>query len=92
MPACPNCKGNQIVKNGLTYYGKQNFKCKACGRQFVEDAQPKEISAETRALVDKMLLEKVPLAGIARVLGVSDTWLHHYVHKTASSPTAKTSD
>ncbi|WP_406603405.1 IS1/IS1595 family N-terminal zinc-binding domain-containing protein [Neolewinella aurantiaca] len=25
----------KVVKNGKTYYGKQNHKCKDCNRQFV---------------------------------------------------------
>lgn len=33
------------------------------------------IKQETKALIDKLLLEKLPLAGIARVTGVSDRWL-----------------
>ncbi len=38
------------------------------------------ISDETKALIDKLLLEKLPLAGIARVTGVSETWLQNYVN------------
>jgi transposase-like protein len=66
MPICPNCDGTHIVKNGFVYYEKQNFKCKKCGRQFVENGQQNQINDETKKLIDKLLLEKVPLAGIAR--------------------------
>jgi len=31
-------------------------------------------------LVDLLLLEKIPLAGIARATGVSDSWLQDYVN------------
>jgi hypothetical protein len=31
-------------------------------------------------LIDKLLLEKLPLAGIARVTGVSERWLQTYVN------------
>ena len=37
--------------------------CKACGRQFVEDPENQPITDETKALIDKLLLEKLPLAG-----------------------------
>ena len=54
--------------------------CKACGRQFVQDPQHRAISDETKTLIDKLLLEKLPLAGIARVTGVSERWLQSYVN------------
>lgn len=31
---------------------------------------------QTKALIDRLLLEKLPLAGIARAVKVSETWLH----------------
>jgi len=81
MPNCPNCESKDVVKNGFIHNGNQNHKCKACGRQFVEAARQKIISEETKALIDKLLLEKIPLAGIARVCDVSETWLQDYVNR-----------
>lgn len=69
-PACPACDSTHIVKNGFIHNGKQNFKCRECGRQFVQDPQTKVINETTKTLIDKLLLEKIPLAGIARVAGV----------------------
>ena len=85
MIICPKCRGSQIVKNGFSYDEKQNFKCKACGRQFVEKGQQNQIRAETKQLIDKLLLEKIPLAGIARVLEISETWLQSYVNEVYES-------
>lgn len=81
MPNCPNCKSKDVVKNGFIHNGNQNHKCKTCGRQFVEAPRQKIISEETKALIDKLLLEKIPLAGIARVCNVSETWLQDYVNR-----------
>jgi insertion element IS1 protein InsB len=81
----PNCKSKDVVKNGFIHNGNQNHKCKACGRQFVEAPQQKLISQETKALIDKLLLEKIPLAGIARVCDVSETWLQEYVNRKYES-------
>ena len=78
---CPKCSSQQIVKNGHIHTGKPKFKCKNCGRQFVQDPQNKVISAETKSLINKLLLEKLPLAGIARVTGVSERWLQTYVNQ-----------
>jgi len=81
-PVCPKCGSHNIRKNGHIHNGKQNHQCKDCGRQFVEGNQKKYISNFLRNLVDKLLLEKISLAGICRVLGVSGTWLQEYVNAT----------
>ena len=39
------------------------------------------ISQEKKDFIDKLLLEKLPLVGIARVVGVSERWLQNYVNK-----------
>lgn len=80
MLLCPNCQSIQIVKNGRIHNGKQNHKCRAFHRQFVENSQQKRISQETKALINKLLLEKIPLAGIARVCDVSEPWLQSYIN------------
>ena len=49
-------------------------------RRFVDDPQHKLIDEQTKALIDKLLLEKIPLAGIARVTDVSEVWLQQYVN------------
>jgi transposase-like protein len=77
---CPRCQSNWIVKNGFIHNGNQNFKCKDCGRQFVENRTKKVIGQDTRDLIDKLLLERVSLAGIVRVTGVSEQWLQTYVN------------
>lgn len=69
------------MKNGRIHNGKQNHKCKDCGRQFVEDPQNQPISEEMKDLIDRLLLEKIPLAGIARAAQVSESWLQGYVNE-----------
>lgn len=87
MPICPNCSGCRIVKNGRIHNGKQRFLCHECGRQFVEQWDKKVIDGETRELVDRLLLERISLAGIVRAVRVSEQWLQTYVNeKYASVP------
>ncbi len=68
VPMCPNCQSEAVIKNGLSRHQKQNYKCRDCGRQFVEDPQWRMISEETKGIIDRLLLEKLSLAGIARAL------------------------
>jgi len=46
----------------------------------VQDPQNKVIDQTTKDLIDKPLLEKLSLAGIARATGVSQPWLQSYVN------------
>lgn len=69
------------MKNGTTRRGKQNYKCRDCGRQFVENPQWKRRQPESTVMIDRLLLEKIPLAGIARVLKLSASWLQQYVNR-----------
>jgi insertion element IS1 protein InsB len=78
---CPECSSEQIVKNGITHNGKQNHKCKVCMKQFVENPQHYRISQKVINFVDKLLLERIPLAGIARTTGVSVRWVQYYVNE-----------
>ena len=81
MPVCPNCCSTRTVKNGHIHNGKQRFKCHDCGRQFVENPQKIVIDQQKRELIDRLLLEKIPLAGIARAVKVSPRWLQTYVNE-----------
>ena len=82
---CPRCQSENIVRNGSIHNGKQKYACKECRRQFVENPGNKIISSETRLLIDKLLYEKIPLAGICRVTGVSGKWLQSYVNNKYES-------
>jgi AraC-like DNA-binding protein len=47
------------------------------------------IQEDTKKLIDKLLLERLSLAGIARVTGVSEQWLQTYVNaKYETTPRA----
>jgi insertion element IS1 protein InsB len=81
MQNCPHCQSTQIVKNGLTRHQKQNYRCKVCGKQFTENPSNTRISLETRKLIDRLLLEKISLAGIRRATKVGKTWLQAYVNQ-----------
>ena len=73
---CPKCRGDRLIKNKRNYYGKQRFKYKTCDRQFIENSQYQPISQATKNLIvrvasgqeNRLLLERMPLAGIASVI------------------------
>ncbi len=81
MPACPICASTKTVKNGRIHNGKQRFKCHDRGRPFIEQPTKKVIDQATRELIDRLLLERLSLAGIARATQVSEQWLQTYVNE-----------
>ncbi len=72
---CPQCGSQRFKKNGHIHNGKQTHQGKACERQFVEQADQRRISDEQRALVERLLLERISLRGICRTVGVGLKWL-----------------
>ena len=76
---CPACDSNRYKKNGHTRHGKQNHQCKACGRQFSAHAMDQSIAPEQRLRIEQLLRERISLRGICRTVGVSLTWLLHFM-------------
>jgi len=81
MRNCPKCGSANCVKNGSIHSGKPKHACNDCGREFVDNPKNGPIPEETKELIDKLLLEKIALAGIVRVTGVSERWLQKYVNE-----------
>ena len=77
--ACPACGSKRFKRNGHLKTGQQNHQCKACGRQCVLHADNRVISDEQRALVERLLCEKISLHGICRAVGVSIRWLMGFI-------------
>jgi insertion element IS1 protein InsB len=76
---CPACGANRYKKNSHTRHGKQNHRCKACGRQFTADGLSRSIASEQRMQIEHLLRERISLRGICRTVGVSLTWLLHFM-------------
>lgn len=79
MLTCPSCQSENIKLNGHIHNGKQNHYCKDCSRQFVLNPEKREVTDKEKALINKLLLEKISLAGIARTMEVSQVWLQGHI-------------
>ncbi len=78
---CPRCFSRQIKKNGHLSNGKQNYRCKPCGRQFVSGSAEWHVGDSDKELINKLLLERISLNGICRVVGISQSWLLNYIRE-----------
>jgi transposase-like protein len=58
MP-CPRCQSTRVIKNGRIHTGTPKWMCKDCRRQFGANPHHRGISPQTKALIDKLLLERI---------------------------------
>src|SRR5215475_11782208 len=76
---CPQCGSKHYKRNGRIHTGKQNHKCKACGRAFVLVPENHVITEEQCVLIERLLLERISLRGICRAVGVGLQWLLQFM-------------
>ena len=43
------------------------------------------VSEESKKLIDKLLLERLAIAAISRVTGISETWIQGYINQKCRS-------
>jgi insertion element IS1 protein InsB len=85
--ACPACGSTPFKKNGHIHSGQQQHQCTTCGRQFVASAEDRIMSYEQRTLIEHLRRERLSLRGLCRAVGVSLTWLLHFmVERFAACP------
>ena len=75
IPSCPRCTGQEIWRNGENSAGTQQWRCKTCGRVFVEEPYLKN---DIRQIADRMIEARLPVPQIAGILKgfVSRRWLY----------------
>jgi transposase-like protein len=56
---CPRCQSPKYKKNGHIHNGKQSHQCQDCGRQFVDRFEQDRVSEDTRALIERLLVERI---------------------------------
>lgn len=69
--SCPHCASSKVIKNDKKSNGKQNFKCKNCGKQFQYEYVYKGCDVGVRHLIISMLLRNCGIRDIAVILKVS---------------------
>jgi insertion element IS1 protein InsB len=72
---CSQCQSPKYKKNGHIHHGKQNYQCKDWGCQFVDCFAQDLVSDDTRALIERLLVERISLRGRCRAVGVTLKWL-----------------
>ena len=66
---CPRCQSPEYTKYGKTHYGKQRYRCRHCGRQFVE---PQTVKKSVQPKTDRDLRDILTHAKVIAVVGHSN--------------------
>jgi insertion element IS1 protein InsB len=82
---CPQCKYPKYNKNWHIHTGKQNHQCQNCGRQFVQSFAQYRLLDDTRAFIERLLVERISLRGICRAVGVGLKWLLRFLVQRAKA-------
>ena len=75
---CPQCNSSEIIKNGYRR-GKQCFRCRECGRQFVSEPKNQPYPPQVKELCLKMYLNGMGLRGIERVTEIHHTTIMNWI-------------
>lgn len=77
---CPNCNSTTVQKNGHRR-GAQCYRCKICGRQFLETYRDWKYPDEVKQLCLKMYLNGMGLRAIERVTEIHHTTVMHWIRE-----------
>jgi len=80
---CPHCQSLDIVKNGHSPTGKQQYRCKACGRSGVLNPSVPYTEAEKTQIL-AAYYERPSMRGIERIFGVARQTLAVWLKKSSA--------
>ena len=81
---CRKCNSKDIIKNGNTSYGSQQYRCKACGAGGVLELKVK-YTQEDKERILRAYQERSSMRGIARTFGVHRNTLTSWLKKNPNS-------
>lgn len=81
---CPKCKSTQSKKNGFRR-GKQSYKCKSCGTQYVAHPCSRAYSPEIKQTCIEMYLNGMGIRGISRVTKISHPTILNWIQEAGES-------
>ncbi|MCX7840742.1 MAG: IS1 family transposase [Anaerolineae bacterium] len=82
---CTHCHSDQIVKNGHNPQGKQQYRCKACGRGGVLNPTVR-YSEQQKEQILATYRERPSLRGIERIYGVARQTVARWLKKALTLP------
>jgi len=85
--ACPHChKAEPVIRHGTNRGGTARCRCKECDKTFTPVPNPRKTSPEREAQVLAALSERLSIAAVARMFGMSRQTIYDLLKKSASAP------
>ncbi|MCS4193714.1 transposase-like protein [Salinibacter ruber] len=78
---CRECGSSNIVKNGHSASGSQQYHCKDCGAHKVLDPEPRGYSEEEKEKILRAYRERGSKRAISRIFGISRNTLTRWLNK-----------
>jgi transposase-like protein len=79
---CKECGASKYVKNGFVQ-GVQRYKCKECGKNFVEGDKRQKYTTADRLKVLKLYLENCGIRTIERLTGIRNSQVSQWIEDAA---------
>ena len=67
---CRYCKSEKTIKYGKSNQNKQRYRCKSCGRIFIDNPERMHYPEETKRIALRLYTDGVEIAVISRSLDV----------------------
>ena len=80
--SCRHCTSTNTIRHGYTAKGKQRYRCRDCGRCFVEDPASTAYDPARKEEILKAYHERTSLRGISRIFGVSRNTVTQWLKKS----------
>lgn len=77
---CPACNSTQACKNGYRK-GVQAYRCKRCGRQFLESYQKPRYSDATKRRCLELYFDGMGVKAIERATHIHHTTVSHWIRQ-----------
>lgn len=77
---CTKCESENILKNGHSKNGKQQYACKDCGAHRILESE-KDYSEERKTEIIKAYEERVSLRGLKRIFNVTPETVSGWLKK-----------
>ena len=68
---CPDCDSPNVIRHGRTPQATQRFRCRSCGRAFINPAEQRGYCQAFKEQVLAAYQERASMRGISRVFGIS---------------------
>jgi len=81
---CPHCASSNLVKNGHNAKGKQQYRCRDCGKSGVLNPSVRYTKAQKEQIL-QAYYERPSLRGIERIFGVARQTVAAWLKKSRNA-------